>query len=235
MKKKSAAPAAEKRSELFYSGRDCRAFDYMGAHPFVQDGEQGYLFRVYAPEAEKVSVMGEFNDWNRDADYMTRDEQGIWEKFIPNIPEYAAYKYSVWAKSGDVFTSPTRTASISRPVRATPPRRPCSHKLGNPCPSRKARCAFLRPGMRISSSYCISPLFSLPETVHFGNIFRFFHFLSSSLFLFRHIQYNAIKKKSPAILHNRRTFLFCFLFALHSVCREMSRKCTNYRQSVYKI
>ena len=103
MKKKSAAPAAEKRSELFYSGRDCRAFDYMGAHPFVQDGEQGYLFRVYAPEAEKVSVMGEFNDWNRDADYMTRDEQGIWEKFIPNIPEYAAYKYSVWAQSGDVF------------------------------------------------------------------------------------------------------------------------------------
>ena len=103
MKKKSAAPAAEKRSELFYSGRDCRAFDYMGAHPFVQDGEQGYLFRVYAPEAEKVSVMGEFNDWNRDAEYMTRDEQGIWEKFIPNIPEYAAYKYSVWAKSGDVF------------------------------------------------------------------------------------------------------------------------------------
>ena len=103
MKKKSAAPAAEKRSELFYSGRDCRAFDYMGAHPFVQDGEQGYLFRVYAPEAKKVSVMGEFNDWNRDADYMPRDEQGIWEKFIPNIPEYAAYKYSVWAKSGDVF------------------------------------------------------------------------------------------------------------------------------------
>ncbi len=103
MKKKSAAPATEKRSELFYSGRDCRAFDYMGAHPFVQDGEQGYLFRVYAPEAEKVSVMGEFNDWNRDVDYMTRDEQGIWEKFIPNIPEYAAYKYSVWAKSGDVF------------------------------------------------------------------------------------------------------------------------------------
>ena len=103
MKKKSAAPAIEKRSELFYSGRDCRAFDYMGAHPFVQDGEQGYLFRVYAPEAEKVSVMGEFNDWNRDADIMVRDEQGIWEKFIPNIPEYAAYKYSVWAKSGDVF------------------------------------------------------------------------------------------------------------------------------------
>ena len=103
MKKKSASPACEKRSQLFYSGRDCRAFDYMGAHPFTQDGEQGYLFRVYAPEAEKVSVMGEFNGWNREADYMVRDEQGIWEKFIPHISEYAAYKYSVWAKSGDVF------------------------------------------------------------------------------------------------------------------------------------
>ena len=103
MRKKSASPAVEKRSELFYSGRDCRAYDYMGAHPFVQDGEQGYLFRVYAPEAANVSVMGEFNGWNREADYMTRDEQGIWEKFIPNIAEYTAYKYSVWAKSGDVF------------------------------------------------------------------------------------------------------------------------------------
>ena len=103
MRKKSASPDIEKRSELFYSGRDCRAYDYMGAHPFVQDGEQGYLFRVYAPEAANVSVMGEFNGWNRDADYMTRDEQGIWEKFIPNIQEYTAYKYSVWAKSGDVF------------------------------------------------------------------------------------------------------------------------------------
>ena len=103
MRKKSASPAIEKRSELFYSGRDCRAYDYMGAHPFVQDGEQGYLFRVYAPEAANVSVMGEFNGWDREADYMTRDEQGIWEKFIPNIAEYTAYKYSVWAKSGDVF------------------------------------------------------------------------------------------------------------------------------------
>ena len=103
MKKKSASPAGGKRSKLFYSGRDCRAYDYMGAHPLVQDGEPGYLFRVYAPEAEKVSVMGEFNGWDREVDYMERDEQGIWEKFIPHVPEYAAYKYSVWAKSGDVF------------------------------------------------------------------------------------------------------------------------------------
>ena len=104
MKKNPQHPPRKSESRLFpIPAGIVGAFDYMGARPFVQDGEQGYLFRVYAPEAEKVSVMGEFNDWNRDADYMTRDEQGIWEKFIPNIPEYAAYKYSVWAKSGDVF------------------------------------------------------------------------------------------------------------------------------------
>ena len=121
MKKTPAAPACEKRSQLFYSGRDCRAFDYMGAHPFEQDGEPGYLFRVYAPEAEKVSVMGEFNGWNRDVDYMMRDEQGIWEKFIPHVSEYAAYKYSVWAKSGDVFdkSDPYGFHSETRPGNAS--------------------------------------------------------------------------------------------------------------------
>lgn len=50
-----------------------------------------------------MSVMGEFNGWNREADYMTRDEQGIWEKFIPNIAEYTAYKYSVWGQVGRRF------------------------------------------------------------------------------------------------------------------------------------
>ena len=121
MKKTPAAPACEKRSQLFYSGRDCRAFDYMGAHPFEQDGQSGYLFRVYAPEAEKVSVMGEFNGWNRDVDYMMRDEQGIWEKFIPHVSEYAAYKYSVWAKSGDVFdkSDPYGFHSETRPGNAS--------------------------------------------------------------------------------------------------------------------
>ena len=121
MKKRSAAPACEKRSQLFYSGRDCRAYDYMGAHPAEQDGEAGYLFRVYAPEAEKVSVMGEFNGWNRDVHYMERDEQGIWEVFVPHIAEYAAYKYSVWAKSGDVFdkSDPYGFHSETRPGNAS--------------------------------------------------------------------------------------------------------------------
>ncbi len=121
MAKSIESPSLEKHSQLFYSGRDCRAYEFMGAHPTEQDGEKGYLFRVYAPEAEKVSVMGEFNSWNREANYMTRDEQGIWEAFIPNIQEYAAYKYSVWAKSGDVFdkSDPYGFHSETRPGNAS--------------------------------------------------------------------------------------------------------------------
>lgn len=103
MKKKSVPQNLDKRSDLFYSGKDCRAYEYMGAHPFEQEGEQGCLFRVYAPEAEEVSVMGEFNGWSREADPMVRDEQGIWEAFIPHVQQFAAYKYSVRAKSGDLF------------------------------------------------------------------------------------------------------------------------------------
>jgi len=125
----NASPFLKEHGKLFYSGRDCRAYEFMGAHREERNGETGYVFRVYAPEAEKVSVMGEFNGWNRDVHYMEREihdeqsdwERGIWEVFIPNVPEYAAYKYSVWAKSGDVFdkTDPYGFHSETRPGNAS--------------------------------------------------------------------------------------------------------------------
>ncbi len=121
MAKSNSAPSLEKHSQLFLSGKDCRAYEFMGAHPTERDGNTGYLFRVYAPEAEKVSVMGEFNNWDRNVNFMMRDEQGIWETFIPNVWEYAAYKYSVWAKSGDVFdkSDPYGFHSETRPGNAS--------------------------------------------------------------------------------------------------------------------
>ena len=121
MRKKAADSLVKKRSELFYSGRECRAYDYMGAHPSEKDGEKGYLFRVYAPEAERVSVMGEWNGWDREADPMAQDGNGIWEAFIPHVTQFHAYKYSVWAKSGDVFdkSDPYGVHAETRPGNAS--------------------------------------------------------------------------------------------------------------------
>jgi len=118
----------EAHYQRFYSGADSRAYEIMGAHPWEQNGEKGYLFRVFAPEAERVSVMGEFNNWDREANEMTllppgewEHERGVWEVFIPNVKEYAAYKYSVWAKSGDVFdkSDPYGFHSETRPGNAS--------------------------------------------------------------------------------------------------------------------
>lgn len=108
--------------KLFYSGRDYRAYEFMGAHPAQCDGANGVSFCVYAPHAKSVSVIGVFNDWNREATPMVRDEQGIWEVFIANVQQYDAYKYSIEAESGDIldkadpyaFHAETRPANASK-------------------------------------------------------------------------------------------------------------------------
>ena len=84
----------EEHDALFYSGRDCRAYEFMGAHPMTVDGQEGYHFSVFAPNAVEVAVMGEFNGWSRNANVMQRDEQGIWHLFIPGVKQYDAYKYA---------------------------------------------------------------------------------------------------------------------------------------------
>lgn len=95
--------AKEEHAVLFQSGRDCRAYEFMGAHPQVRDGQEGYCFSVYAPHAAEVSVMGEFNGWSRDAHRMERDETGIWECFIPGVKQYDSYKYSIHTQDGQFF------------------------------------------------------------------------------------------------------------------------------------
>ncbi|WP_370687051.1 1,4-alpha-glucan branching protein GlgB [Ruminococcus sp. zg-924] len=88
---------AEKEKELFLSGKSTTAYKYMGAHRGVNpDGYEGVIFRVWAPNALTVSVVGDFNNWNNMADYMTKiDERGIWECFIGNVKQYDCYKYCV--------------------------------------------------------------------------------------------------------------------------------------------
>ena len=90
----------EEHMSLFHSGKDCRAYEFMGAHPENRDGQEGYVFRVFAPNAVRVAVMGEFNNWNRSAHTMQRDDRGIWELFIPGVKQYDAYKYAIETPEG---------------------------------------------------------------------------------------------------------------------------------------
>ena len=87
----------------FLQGDNCHAQDYLGAHPANMDGQDGYVFRVWAPHAKGVSVMGDFNDWNEDSHPMNRLDGGVWELFIPGMKQYDTYKYAVHARDGRIL------------------------------------------------------------------------------------------------------------------------------------
>ena len=87
----------------FLQGDNCHAQDYLGAHPDNMDGQDGYVFRVWAPHAKGVSVMGDFNDWNEDSHPMNRLDGGVWELFIPGMKQYDTYKYAVHARDGRIL------------------------------------------------------------------------------------------------------------------------------------
>ena len=79
---------------LFSEGTWLRAYEKMGAHPCVLDGEEGVYFAVWAPNAERVSVVGDFNDWTPGKHPLCpRGSSGIWEGFIPGLGPGARYKY----------------------------------------------------------------------------------------------------------------------------------------------
>ncbi|MDR1691982.1 MAG: 1,4-alpha-glucan branching protein GlgB [Oscillospiraceae bacterium] len=87
---------------LFHEGSDCRAYEFMGAHFDSRDNADGVVFRVWAPDAKGVSVIGEFNGWRHGESPMSKISVGVWELFIPNISEYEGYKYAVEGRNGVV-------------------------------------------------------------------------------------------------------------------------------------
>ena len=90
---------------LFGEGKHWHAYRFMGAHPHEVDGIAGVLFAVWAPNAARVSVVGEFNDWDgRRYPMRLRGGSGVWELFIPDLAPGALYKYEIRnAVSGTVF------------------------------------------------------------------------------------------------------------------------------------
>jgi len=114
---------------LFKQGNHFKLYEKLGAHPLTVGDEKGTLFSVWAPNAERVSVMGDFNGWDKNSHRLRvrEDGSGIWEGFIPGVGAGAAYKYHVVSRynnyrvdKGDPFSfywqPPPQTASVVWPL-----------------------------------------------------------------------------------------------------------------------
>ncbi len=81
---------------LFGAGRHERIYDKLGAHVITHKGTKGVAFAVWAPGAEKVSVVANFNAWSSSQHQMRRlGDSGIWELFIPGLQSGELYKYEI--------------------------------------------------------------------------------------------------------------------------------------------
>ncbi len=87
---------------LFRQGNHFRLYDRMGAHMMEAGGSKGTYFAVWAPNARSVSVMGNFNGWDRSSHQLSPrwDSSGIWEGFIPGLGQGEIYKYQIVSRSG---------------------------------------------------------------------------------------------------------------------------------------
>ena len=85
---------------LHGEGTNYESYRSLGAHPVQCEGVAGVRFAVWAPNAQVVSVTGDFNDWDRTRHAMRLRDGGIWEMFLPDIGAGACYKYSVLAQDG---------------------------------------------------------------------------------------------------------------------------------------
>ena len=82
--------------DLFHGGDAVRAYEFFGAHDYWMDGCPGTMFRVWAPNALSVSVVGDFNGWDQNANHMHKiSEGGVWEGWVANLGETAIYKFCV--------------------------------------------------------------------------------------------------------------------------------------------
>lgn len=85
----------------FLMGQTIEAYKYFGAHFEERNGTKGVVFRTYAPMAKDISVIGDFNGWNPMVHRMTRvDESGAYEVFVPNVENYASYKFHICGADG---------------------------------------------------------------------------------------------------------------------------------------
>ena len=90
----------EQEQKQFENGICYSIYEKLGAHPVKIDGISGVYFAVWAPNAIRVSVVGNFNNWDGRAYQMNLLESGIYELFIPGVRAGDIYKYEIKAKGG---------------------------------------------------------------------------------------------------------------------------------------
>lgn len=79
-------------------------FKIFGAHNRIENSISGIKFTVYAPNAKSISVIGDFNNWNKTANYLKKiNDKGIWTIFIPDLKEGERYKYCITSMWNEVF------------------------------------------------------------------------------------------------------------------------------------
>ena len=105
----------------FNAGTSTDAYQFLGCHRQTVDGQEGYVFRVWAPHAKSVRVLGRFNDWDKASPAMERIAPAIWERFIPGVQTYDEYKFYIERPDGTfVFRAdPYATHSATRPDNAS--------------------------------------------------------------------------------------------------------------------
>ena len=102
--KKKAFEIGELDQYLFGQGTHYEIYKKMGAHKVKSGRKTGVYFAVWAPHAKRVSVVGDFNDWDTTADIMTREEPlGIYTLFVPGVEEGMLYKYCIETQNGDLL------------------------------------------------------------------------------------------------------------------------------------
>ena len=86
---------------LFGQGNHYEIYQKMGAHKVTHKGKEGVYFAVWAPNARRVAVVGDFNEWDFEANYMERqDPVGIWTCFVPGVKEGDLYKFCIETQQG---------------------------------------------------------------------------------------------------------------------------------------
>ncbi len=108
---------------LMAEGTHLRLHDKLGAHLIEHEGAKGVHFALWAPNARRVSVVGDFNDWDGRRHAMRkRGGVGVWEIFIPDLAEYRSYKFEIVGADGDIQplkADPFAFAAELRPANAS--------------------------------------------------------------------------------------------------------------------